>query len=53
MREVDEILKKMSSIVFGSREENLYSTYPPKNKTQEVLNAYSKGYEDGTYNFYI
>lgn len=52
MREVDEILKKMSSIVFGSREENLYSTYPPKNKTQEALNAYSKGYEDGTYNFY-
>lgn len=52
MGEIDEILKEMSRIVFGSREENLYSTYPPKNKTQEALNAYSKGYEDGTYNFY-
>ena len=46
MREIDEILKEMSRIVAGSREENLYSTYPPKNKTQGALNAYSKGYED-------
>ena len=30
----------------------MYGKYPPQNKRQETLNAYSQGYEDGTDNFY-
>lgn len=52
MRELKEILEEMKRIKDGNRKENLYAKYPPNSKDQEVLNAYSQGYEDGTDNFY-
>ena len=42
----------MKEIKDGNRKEKLYAKYPPNSKNQEVLNAYSQGYEDGTDNFY-
>lgn len=52
MQELDKILEEMRQIKDGNRKENLYAKYPPNGKDQEVLNAYSQGYEDGTDNFY-
>lgn len=52
MKEQEKILEEMRQIKDGNRKENLYAKYPPNGKDQEVLNAYSQGYEDGTDNFY-
>ena len=52
MQEFEKILEEMRQIKDGNRKENLYAKYPPNGKDQEVLNAYSQGYEDGTDNFY-
>ena len=52
MQVLEKILEEMRQIKDGKRKENLYAKYPPKGKDQEVLNAYSQGYEDGTDNFY-
>lgn len=52
MQELEKILEKIEKIKDGYRKEKLYAKYPPNNKNQEVLNAYSQGYEDGTDNFY-
>ena len=52
MQELEKILEEMQRIKDGNRKEKLYAKYPPNNKDQEVLNAYSQGYEDGTDNFY-
>lgn len=52
MQELENILEEMKKIKNGNRKEKLYAKYPPNSKDQEVLNAYSQGYEDGTDNFY-
>lgn len=52
MQELEKILEEMKEIKDGNRKEKLYAKYPPNSKDQEVLNAYSQGYEDGTDNFY-
>lgn len=52
MQVLEKILEEMKQIKDGNRKENLYAKYPPNGKDQEVLNAYSQGYEDGTDNFY-
>ena len=52
MQELEKILEEMRGIKDGNRKEKLYAKYPPNSKNQEVLNAYSQGYEDGTDNFY-
>ena len=52
MQELEKILEEMRQIKDGNRKENLYAKYPPNGKDQEVLNAYSQGYEDGTDNLY-
>ena len=52
MQVLEKILEEMRQIKDGNRKENLYAKYPPNSKDQEVLNAYSQGYEDGTDNFY-
>ena len=52
MQELEKILEEMRGIKDGNRKEKLYAKYPPNGKDQEVLNAYSQGYEDGTDNFY-
>lgn len=52
MQELEKILEEMKRIKDGNRKEKLYAKYPPNSKEQEVLNAYSHGYEDGTDNFY-
>lgn len=52
MQELEKILEEMKRIKDGNRKEKLYAKYPPNSKDQEVLNAYSQGYEDGTDNFY-
>lgn len=52
MQELENILEEMKRIKDGNRKEKLYAKYPPNSKDQEVLNAYSQGYEDGTDNFY-
>ena len=52
MQGLEKILKEMRKIKDGNRKEKLYAKYPPNGKDQEVLNAYSQGYEDGTDNFY-
>lgn len=52
MRKLEKILEEMKRIKDGNRKEKLYAKYPPNGKDQEVLNAYSQGYEDGTDNFY-
>ena len=52
MQELEKILKELKRIKDGNRKEKLYAKYPPNSKDQEVLNAYSQGYEDGTDNFY-
>lgn len=52
MQKLEKILEEMKRIKDGNRKENLYAKYPPSSKDQEVLNAYSQGYEDGTDNFY-
>lgn len=52
MKGLEKILEEMRGIKDGNRKENLYAKYPPNSKDQEVLNAYSQGYEDGTDNFY-
>lgn len=52
MQELEKIIEKMKEIKDGNRKEKLYAKYPPNSKNQEVLNAYSQGYEDGTDNFY-
>lgn len=52
MQELEKILEKLKRIKDGNRKEKLYAKYPPNSKDQEVLNAYSQGYEDGTDNFY-
>ena len=52
MNVLEKILEEMKKIKDGNRKENLYGKYPPQNKRQETLNAYSQGYEDGTDNFY-
>ena len=52
MQELEKILEEMRQIKDGNRKENLHAKYPPNGKDQEVLNAYSQGYEDGTDNFY-
>lgn len=52
MQELEKILEKIEKIKDGYRKEKLYAKYPPNSKDQEVLNAYSQGYEDGTDNFY-
>lgn len=46
------LLKEMKEVKDSNRKENLYAKYPPETKKQEILNAYSTGYEDGTDNFY-
>lgn len=52
MQELEKILEELKRIKDGNRREKLYAKYPPNSKDQEVLNAYSQGYEDGTDNFY-
>lgn len=52
MQELEKILEEMKRIKDGNRKEKLYAKYPPNSKDQEVLNAYSQGYEDGTDNLY-
>lgn len=52
MNVLEKILEEMKEIKDGNRKEKLYGKYPPQNKRQETLNAYSQGYEDGTDNFY-
>lgn len=52
MNVLEKILEEMKKIKDGNRKEKLYRKYPPQNKRQETLNAYSQGYEDGTDNFY-
>ena len=52
MLELEKILEELKRIKDGNRKEKLYAKYPPNSKDQEVLNAYSQGYEDGTDNFY-
>ena len=52
MQESKKILEEVKRIKDGNRKEKLYAKYPPDSKNQEVLNAYSQGYEDGTDNFY-
>ena len=52
MQELKKILEEIKRIKDGNRKEKLYAKYPPDSKNQEVLNAYSQGYEDGTDNFY-
>lgn len=52
MQGLEKILEEMKRIKDENRKENLYAKYPPNSKDQEVLNAYSQGYEDGTDNFY-
>ena len=52
MQVLEKIMEEMRQIKDGNRKENLYAKYPPNGKDQEVLNAYSQGYEDGTDNFY-
>lgn len=52
MQELEKILEEMKEIKDGNRKEKLYAKYPPNSKKQEILNAYSQGYEDGTDNFY-
>lgn len=46
------LLKKMKEFKDSNRKEDLYAKYPAKTRKQEILNAYSTGYEDGTDNFY-
>ena len=52
MQELEKTLEELKRIKDGNRKEKLYAKYPPNSKDQEVLNAYSQGYEDGTDNFY-
>ena len=52
MQELEKILEEMNKIKDGNRKEKIYAKYPPNSKEQEILNAYSQGYEDGTDNFY-
>lgn len=52
MQELEKILEEMNEIKDGNRKEKIYAKYPPNSKEQEILNAYSQGYEDGTDNFY-
>lgn len=52
MNVLEKILEEMKKIKDGNRKEKLHGKYPPQNKRQETLNAYSQGYEDGTDNFY-
>ena len=52
MQELEKILEEIKRIKDGNRKEKLYAKYPPDSKNQEVLNAYSQWYEDGTDNFY-
>lgn len=52
MEILEKILEEIKRIKDGNRKEKLYAKYPPNSKDQEVLNAYSQGYEDGTDNFY-
>lgn len=52
MKELEKILEEMQEIKDRNCKENLYAKYPPNGRDQEVLNAYSQGYEDGTDNFY-
>ena len=52
MQELEKILEELKRIKDGNRKEKLYAKHPPNSKDQEVLNAYSQGYEDGTDNFY-
>ena len=52
MQELEKILEELKRIKDGNRKEKLYAKYPPNSRDQEVLNAYSQGYEDGTDNFY-
>ena len=47
-----KLLKEMKEVKDSNRKENLYAKYPAETKKQEILNAYSTGYEDGTDNFY-
>lgn len=52
MQELEKIIEEMNKIKDGNRKEKIYAKYPPNSKEQEILNAYSQGYEDGTDNFY-
>lgn len=52
MQGLEYILKEMKEIKDRNREEKLYAKYPPHSEDQRAINAYSKGYEDGTDNFY-
>lgn len=52
MQGLEYILKEMKEIKDRNREEKLYAKYPPHSEDQRALNAYSRGYEDGTDNFY-
>lgn len=52
MQELEKIIEKMKEIKDGNRKEKIYTKYPPNGRDQEILNAYSQGYEDGTDNFY-
>ncbi|RJV72133.1 hypothetical protein DWY90_09960 [Coprococcus sp. AF27-8] len=45
MNVLEKILEEMKKIKDGNRKEKLYGKYPPQNKRQETLNAYSQGYE--------
>ena len=52
MQQLEKIIEKMKEIKDGNRKEKIYTKYPPNGRDQEILNAYSQGYEDGTDNFY-
>lgn len=42
MNVLEKILEEMKKIKDGNRKEKLYGKYPPQNKRQETLNAYSQ-----------
>lgn len=47
------IINKLNEIKKENRKESLYANYKtPMSKEQEIKNAYSQGYEDGTDNVY-
>lgn len=47
-----KLRKTIKEIKDANRRENLYAKYPAETKEQEIKNAYSVGYEDGTDNMY-
>ena len=47
-----KVLDYAKEIKCVNRAEDIYAKYPPVDVSEEKLNAYSQGYEDGTDNLY-